>query len=137
MNERAVLVSLRQVPKVTDHKLHVTGARCFGASSRDLLAQVCGGDNLFSQGHSVIFKEDQLEFIADNWVIIDDLGDAADKLDDLFRQVITRRGLAAYHHGSGDKWRGRVPFYSIIQSDDVQAVQQLSLVFVYAFHLST
>lgn len=130
-------LSFIPLPKITDHKLHVTGARCLGASSRNLLAQVRGGDDLLGQGHSVILKEDQLELVADDRVVVDDLGDAADKLDDLFRQVITRRGLAAYHHGSGDKWRRRVPFYSIIQSDDVQTVQQLSLVLVYAFDLPT
>lgn len=109
-------------PKAIDHKLHIAGARCFGASGRNLFAQVRGGDNLFSQGHSVIFKEDQFELVTDDRIVVNDFGDAADELDDLLGQMISWSSLATYHDSSWDKSGSWVLLYSIVQSDNVQTV---------------
>lgn len=131
-----LIVSLILLPKATDHKLHVPSARRFGASGRNLFAQICGGYDFFGQGYAIILKKDQFKLVPDDWIVIDNIADATDKLNDLLRQMITWRSFASYHYGSWDKRRGWIPFYSIVQSDDVQTIQQLSLILMYAFYLS-
>ena len=55
-----------------------------------------------------------LEFVADDWVIVDDLGDGADEADDLLGDVVARRRLAANHDGAGHAWRARVRLYVVV-----------------------
>lgn len=119
----------------TYHEFHVARARGLGTSGRDLLAEIGRRDDLLGQRHPVVLEENELELVADNRIVVDDIGDAADELDDLLGEVVARGGLAADHHGARHHRGIRVLLDAIEERDDVEAVEQLALVLVDALDL--
>lgn len=79
--------------RTVQHKLHVARSGGLSSSGGNLLAQVGGRDDLFSQGDTIVLQEDDLKFVSNNWVTVDHLTDSTDELDDLLGHMIARCSL--------------------------------------------
>lgn len=62
----------------TYHELHVAGTGRLSAGSRDLLTQVSSGDDLFSQGDSVVLQVDHLQLVSHNRVVVNNSSHVTD-----------------------------------------------------------
>ncbi|CAN7976885.1 unnamed protein product, partial [Ixodes persulcatus] len=89
--------------KKTHHELHVSCAGGLCACGGDLLAQVCGRDDLLGQADPVVLQEDHLQLVPHHGVVVHHIAHCYDQLDDLLRYVIrvAHTYLAADHDGTG------------------------------------
>ncbi|KNC22834.1 hypothetical protein FF38_08040 [Lucilia cuprina] len=117
------------------HEFHVTSTGSFSTSSGDLFGQISSGHDFLGQGDAVVFKEDYLEFITNNGIVVDYVTNGTDQFNDLFGNIVTRSSLATDHNGTWGELSGGILLNAIVQSDDVQAVQQLTFVLVNTLDL--
>ena len=116
-------------------ELHVAGAGRFLAGGGNLLRQIRGRIDLLAVGHVEVGQIDDLDEIAHARIAIDDLGGGGDQPDDELGEVVARRRLAAEHEHARLHRELRIGLQPMIETDDVQDVQVLALVFVDALHL--
>ncbi len=83
------------------NKLHVTSSTGLSTCSRDMLADIRSRGDDLSLADIVILDINDLEQIADIWVMVDDLADTADKVDDSLGHPVSRGSLATKY---GDSW---------------------------------
>ena len=81
------------VTPLTDLELHVACARGLCTSSGDLLAEIGGGDDLLSQGDTVVLQEHALQTFADDGVVVDHACHVVEELDDQLGHVVARGSL--------------------------------------------
>mmetsp|Transcript_93814 Transcript_93814/g.195689 ORF Transcript_93814/g.195689 Transcript_93814/m.195689 type:complete len:706 (-) Transcript_93814:403-2520(-) len=121
------------------HKLHVGGATSLGAGGGDVLGDVGGRDDGLSRSHRVIGDEGNLEVRRDVGVVVDDLADVADQLDDGLGVLVGWGRLASDQASALLEFRSlgrRGLLEQEVAVDDVEAVQQLSLVLVDTLELA-
>ena len=118
------------------HELHVAGAGGFLARGRDLLGEVCCGIDQLAVLDVEVRDERHLESAVDVRVVVDRLGDGVDQPDHQLGDEVTRGGLTAENESTRGDLEVRVLLEPVVESDDVQRVEMLALVFVDAFDLN-
>mmetsp|Transcript_31107 Transcript_31107/g.61073 ORF Transcript_31107/g.61073 Transcript_31107/m.61073 type:complete len:763 (+) Transcript_31107:282-2570(+) len=120
-------------------KLHVRGATGLGASGGNVLRDVRGGDDVLGDAHAVVRHEGDLEVRRNIGVVVDHLRQVPDKLDDSLCIDIRRRSLSSEEGCPllelGTVTRRRLLDHQV-PVDDVEAVQELTLVLVDALELA-
>ena len=90
----------------------------------------------FGERNIVVRQEDDLEPSAYRRVAIDRAGQIVDEFDDQLGQAIGGRRLAGEEKRPRQHFETRVFPQPIVENDDAQRVQQLTLVFVNALDLA-
>ena len=116
-------------------ELHVAGARRFHAGGGNLLGQVGGGDDFFSQSDPVVGYEDDLNAAIHLAVVVDHLGHAVDQADDELCHVVRGRCFGTEDEASRQHFAGRIGLDQTVKMDDVHDVEELALVFVQTLDL--
>ena len=92
-------------------------------------------DDDLRQADAVVGDEDDFDEVADAAVVVDDFGDVVDEVDDFFRGVVGARGFTREDVYARHPVGIQVFQDAVVAVDDLQDVQQLSLVFVDALDL--
>ena len=92
-------------------------------------------DDDLRQADAVVGDEDDFDEVADAAIVVDDFGDVVDEVDDFFRGVVGARGFTREDVYARHPVGIRVFQDAVVAVDDLQDVQQLSLVFVDALDL--
>lgn len=120
-------------------KLHVTRTRGLGTSCGYVLADVAGGTDDLRLADVVIAQEDDLERIADIFVVVDNITNLVDKMDDCLGHPVSWRGLTTKDGHAGNEllpllWRHGLDLNVTV--DDTENVQLLALVLVNTLDLN-
>ena len=118
-----------------DHELHVAGAARLLAGDGDLLADFRGGHDELRKGDAVVLEEDHLQLAVDVGVVVDDLAEGADEADDLLRHIIGGSRLRPEDESAGFDVESGVLFQAEIEVENVQRVQELTLVLMQPLDL--
>ena len=116
-------------------ELHVAGAGGFLASGGDLLAQIGGGDDALGDGDAVVRDEDDLQLATDAGIMVHLRGEGVDGVDDVFGEVVAGSGLGTENEDTRGDVEVRVVEELAIQTDDVDEIEMLALVFVQSLDL--
>lgn len=119
----------------THHEFHVACARRLSTGRGYLFAEISSRNDFLSQSDSVVLEIDDFEFVANDRIVVDDISDAADQFYYLLGQQITGSRFSTDHYGPRDERCRWILLYSVVQSDDVHAVEQLTFVFVNTLDL--
>ena len=118
------------------HELHVSGARRFFARGGDLLGEVRARIDQLPVLHVEVRDESDLHLTVDGGVVVDRLGDGVDQLDDQLGDEVAGCRLAAENESARSDLKVRVGLEPVVERDDVQRIEVLTLVFVYALDLN-
>ena len=119
-------------------ELHVAGPTCFRTCGGYVLADVRGRGDDLGLAHIVVFNIDDLQEITDVFIIIDDLANAADKVNDSLSHPVAWSGLASKDRHARCKFLTLFGAHCLdrqVSVNDTKDVQLLALVFVYALDL--
>ena len=121
--------------RTVEHEFHVTGAAGFLGGQRDLLGNITCRNQLFCQGHIVVFHHDHVEVRADLRIVVHDFLQTQDQMDDILGDGVSRSGLGAKDYGN---WCFRqVSFFDLqIFIDHIQGIHLLTFVLMQTFYLN-
>ncbi len=134
LDVRAVVGS--QSKRAVQHKLHISRTRSLRSGKGYLLGYLRRRHQYLGKRYAVILKEDDLQFLAENGVVLYLLADAPDHLDDLLCDIVTGSCLRRENIRFRNKRSVRVLFQIVVIRNDVHRVELLTLVFVQTLHLN-
>ena len=121
--------------RAIERELHVPGSRGLHAGGRDLLRQLSRRDDRLRQTDVVVRQEHDLQQLAGQRIVVDDLGDVIGELDDQLRLRVARRRLAGENLDPRHPGLVRLGLDGDVECDRLQEIEQLPLVFVDALDL--
>ena len=128
-------VQSAQSHRAVKHKLHITSAAGFLAGRGNLLADVGRRIDNLSLGNVEILNENHLNLALADWVVVHQLGHAANQANNLLGKHIARRRLA----GKDESVRQNIPLRVVVQLvvkvHNLENIQQLPLVGVNTLYL--
>ena len=111
------------------------GSRGLLAGGGDLFGEIRGGVDESGVLYVEVGEEHDLDAISHVRIVIDHVRHCVDQLDDQLRHEIPWSGFPSEDEGSGHNVDVRILFDAVVQGQDVQHVEVLSLVFMKTFHL--
>src|SRR5215469_15138571 len=118
------------------HEFHIARAAGLVAGGRDLVGNVRSGDQPLRERNVVIGQEDHFETTACHRIAVDRAGQVIDQFYYQLGEVISGCRLASKEEGARRHFDTRIFAYPIVENDDAQRIEQLSLVFVDALDLA-
>ena len=91
-----LFINAIEATRATNLEFHVSSSGSLCSSSWNLFGQVSCRHDLFSQSDAIVFKEDQLQFVSNIRIIVDDVTNSVEQFDDLLGHVVTWSSLATY-----------------------------------------
>ena len=132
-NVRAVQSTNGQ--RAVDHQLHAARAACFLTCKRDLLTDIRRGDQNLRGADVIVLKEHQIELLLDLGVLFNVLADHAKQLNDALCHLIAGSSLSTEDIGLRRHFQIGVVTQLQINADDVERIEQLTLVLVQTLDL--
>ena len=117
------------------HELHVGGARSFLTGHGDLLRDVRSRNDVLGGGDVVVVNEDHLDGFVYVAVVVNQLSNGVDELDDGLGADVTGGSLSAEDEYALGYLQARVLLHAEVQVQDVEGVEQLTLVLVQTLDL--
>lgn len=100
-----------------------------------MLAEVASWNQLLCQSDTVVFKEDNLQFVSNDWVVVNNSCYTANQLDDFLGHVVARCGFPSNHHSTWNELSCWVSLNPVVHCDDMKTVEKLTLVLVNSLDL--
>lgn len=79
---------------LTHHEFHVTSTRGLCSGGGDLLGQIGSRHDLLGVRDAIVLKENDLELVADNGVVVDDGTHTVEELNNLLGHVVAGSSFA-------------------------------------------
>ena len=118
------------------HKLHTARTTCFLTCKRDLLAYISGRNEYLSRTYVVVLKEHYVELFLDSGVLVDILRYLAKELDYSLCHLISGSRLCSENKGLRSDIEIGILLEIKVESDDIERIEKLTLIFVQALDLN-
>ena len=128
LNVRTIQGSQGQ--RTVHHELHVRGAGSFLTSHRDLFGNIRGRNDVLGGRDIVVVNENNLDAAIDIRIVVDQVGNGVNQLDDSLCADVAGGSLRTEDKHTLGNIQSRVVLDAEVQIQDVERIEQLTLVLV-------